>query len=166
MTEFLVSGPHVIPIYQGKNGRIVREEEGREFFRHHPSLSSKRGCYMFAMRTGRGLTPSYIGKATKTFKQECFTAHKLGKCNQTLVDYGRGTLVMFLFEAKAGRGKAPISQIKLLEDFLIQTAVSVNEDLLNIKSTKQESWSIRGIIRSTAGKPSQPALDAKRALGL
>ena len=166
MAEFIVSGPHVIPIYQGKSGRIVREEEGREFFTHHPSLGAKRGCYIFAMRSGGGITPTYVGKATKNFSQECFTAHKLGKCNQTLVDYGKGTLVMFLFEPAASKGKAPVNEIGLLENFLIQTALSVNDELLNVKQTKQESWSIRGIIRSGSGKPSKSASLAKSMLGV
>jgi len=165
MTEFIVSGPHPIPVYKGKTGRIVREEEGRAFFAKHPAHASKSGCYMFAMRAGGGITPSYVGLATKSFRQECFTTHKLGKCNQTLVDYGRGTLVVFFFEPASARGKAPTSQIRLLEDFLIQTAVSVNEDLLNVRQTKKASWSIRGIIRSV-GKPSKAARDAKKALGL
>lgn len=166
MTEFVVSGPHVIPVYQGKHGRIVREDEGRAFFATHPSLGKKRGCYIFAVRSGGGITPMYVGKATKNFKQECFTSHKLGKCNQTLVDCGKGTLVMFLFESAASKGKIPITQIRLLEDFLIQTALSVNDELLNVKQTKQASWSIRGIIRSPAGKPSKAATLARRTLGI
>lgn len=166
MAEFVVSGPHVVPIYKGKSGRIVREQEGREFFAHHPSLGEKRGCYIFAMRSGGGIKPTYVGKATKSFSQECFTSHKLGKCNQTLVDYGKGTLVIFLFEAIASKGKAPANEIGLIENFLIQTSLSVNEDLLNIKQTKQESWSIRGIIRSGVGKPSKSASLAKSMLHL
>lgn len=166
MAEFVVSGPYVVPIYQGRNGRIVREEEGRSFFAHHPSLVTKRGCYIFAMRSGGGITPTYVGKATKSFGQECFTAHKLGKCNQTLVDYGQGTLVVFLFEPSAIKGKPPVREIGLLENFLIQTALSVNDELLNVKQTKQESWSVRGIIRSGAGKPSKSASLAKSMLGL
>ena len=166
MTEFVVSGPHEIPVYVGNTGRIVREEEGREFFKRHAALGKKRGCYIFAMRSGGGITPAYVGKATKNFRQECFTSHKLGKCNETLVDYGRGKLVMYFFESASARGKAPLSQIKLLEDFLIQTALSVNEDLLNVKQTKQADWSIRGIIRSSSGKPSKAAVSVKRALGI
>jgi len=166
VTEFVVSGPHDIPIYKGKAGRVVREEEGRSFFQHHPSLGGKKGCYIFAMRSGGGITPTYVGKATRSFAQECFTAHKLGKCNQTLVDYGKGTLVMFLFECANAKGKPPTNQISLLEDFLIQTALSVNEDLLNVKQTKQADWSIRGIIRSGSGKPTRAAALAKSMLGI
>ncbi len=164
MTQFIPAGPFDVPIYTGKAGRIVRAEEGDAFFTHHQSLKNKTGCYIFAMRSGGGITPTYVGKATKGFGQECFAAHKLGKCNQTLVDYVKGTLVVFFFESPAG--KTPTSQIDLLENFLIQTCLSVNDELLNIKKTKQEKWSIKGILRSGAGKPSHAARLAKTMLGL
>lgn len=165
MSEFIVSGPHSVPVYKGKVGRIVRAEEGSEFFASHPSLKNKNGCYIFAMRSGGGITPMYVGKATKTFGQECFTSHKLGKCNEILADYSRGSLIIFLFESPAGK-KAPIYQIDLLENFLIQSALSVNDQLLNIKKTKQEKWSIRGLIRSSSGKPTKAAKSARSMLGL
>ncbi|QSX75740.1 hypothetical protein HIV01_004235 [Lysobacter arenosi] len=166
MSEFIVSGPHVVPVYKGKVGRIVRAEEGEEFFRNHPSLQGRSGCYVFAMRASRGLTPMYVGKATKSFGQECFASHKLGKCNEILADYARGTLVLFMFESPSGR-KAPTYQIDLLENFLIQSALSVNDTLLNIKKTKQETWSIRGMIRSSKkGKRSKAASAASNMLGL
>lgn len=165
MSEFVVSGPHVVPVYKGKVGRIVRTDEGDKFFDIHPALRTKTGCYVFAVRSGGGMTPMYVGKATKSFGQECFTSHKLGKCNEILADYARGTLVLFLFESPAGK-RAPTYQIDLLENFLIQSALSVNEDLLNIKKTKQEKWSIRGVIRSSKGKPSKAAKQASSMLGL
>lgn len=165
MSEFIVSGPHLVPVYKGKVGRVVRAEEGDSFFREHSALKSRNGCYVFAMRSGGGVTPVYVGKATKSFGQECFTAHKLGKCNEILADYARGSLVIFLFESPVGK-KAPTYQIDLLENFLIQSALSVNDGLLNIKKTKQEKWSIRGIIRSNRGKPSKAAKTAATMLGL
>lgn len=165
MSEFVVSGPHLVPVYRGKVARIVRSEEGDEFFRIHPSLKSRNGCYIFAMRSGGGVTPVYVGKATKSFGQECFTSHKLGKCNQILADYARGSLVLFLFESPQGK-KAPTYQIELLENFLIQSALSVNDELLNVKKTKQEKWSIRGLIRSSAAKRSKSAKAASSMLGL
>lgn len=165
MSEFIVSGPHPVPVYKGKVGRIVRAEEGVKFFTHHPSLKAKNGCYVFAMRSGGGIMPMYVGKATKNFGQECFSSHKLGKCNEILANYSKGTLVIFLFESPSGK-KAPTYQIDLLENFLIQSALSVNDELLNIKKTKQEKWSIRGLIRSSAGKPTLAAKAAGRMLGL
>src|SRR6266545_1147983 len=138
MADFLVEGPFEIPVYQGKKGRIVRSEEGDQFFKNRPSLAAKRGCYVFAMRAGGGITPTYVGKATAGFKQECFTAHKLGKCNETLVDYERGTLVAFFVVAPSGRGRPAAKQIGVLEDFLTQAGVAANPTLLNVKGTKQE----------------------------
>lgn len=52
MSEFIVSGPHLVPVYKGKVSRIVRSEEGDAFFKAHPSLKGKKGCYIFAMRSG------------------------------------------------------------------------------------------------------------------
>lgn len=167
MVEFEVRGPFEIPFYQAKSGcRIVRAEEGREFFKTHSVWAKRRGCYVFAMRAGRGMTPTYVGKATKTFAQECFTADKLGKCNQTLADYQRGTLIVFLVAAPSRRGRPAEKQIELLEDFLIQTGVAANDRLLNVRGTKQARWSLRGIIRGGRGKPSRSAQHFKAALKL
>jgi hypothetical protein len=163
MTAFKVSGPLAVPVYVGNNGRIVREEDGAKFFADHPSYSKKRGCYVFAMRSGGGVMPAYVGKASKGFGQECFLGHKLSKCNQALVEYEKGALVLFLFEAPVGV-KTPSTQIDQLETFLIQTALSVNSDLLNVKKTKQEQWSITGVFRSGVGKPSGSALAARSML--
>jgi hypothetical protein len=166
MAQFVVSGPHLVPLYKGKSGRTLRSEEAKAFFAKHQSLAAKRGCYVFAMRSGGGITPVYVGKATKSFAQEIFGAHKLSKCNEALVDYEKGSLVVFMVEAPSGK-RAPAKQIALLEDFLIQTGVAVNENLLNIKGTKQAEWSIRGVIRaSSKGRPSRAVSDFKKAFDI
>ena len=165
MTAFQVAGPFNVPVYKGANGRIVREEDGAEFFANYPVHSSRRGCYVFAIRAGGGITPAYVGKATKGFGQECFQGHKLSKCNQTLVEYAKGTLVLYFFEAPVG-AKTAKTQIDQLETFLIQTALSANPDLLNIKKTKQEQWSINGLFRSGSGKPSKAAQSARSMLAI
>jgi hypothetical protein len=118
------------------------------------------------MRAGKGMTPTYVGKATKSFAQECFTADKLGKCNQTLADYARGTLVVFFITTPPGRGRPPVKQIKALEDFLIQVGVAANDELLNVKGTKQSDWSLAGIIRSNQGRPTAAASAFKSAMKL
>ncbi len=166
MAEFAVQGPFKIPVYRGKKGRIVRSQEAAEFFQRHPGLAGRRGCYIYAMRAGRGITPTYVGKATKTFEQECFTADKLGKCNETLVDYERGTLVAFFVVASQGRGRPAEKQIGLVETFLTQAGVAVNPDLLNVKGTKQADWSIKGLIRAARGRPSRAAAEFKSAMRL
>jgi len=164
MVEFTIEGPFDVPVYKGKNGRIVRAEEGETLFDHHPNLASKRGCYVFGMRSGGGITPTYVGKATRTFKGECFTAHKLGKANETLVDTERGTLVIFFVVAPSGRGRPAEKKIELLEHFLIQAGVAVNPSILNVKGTKQEEWSIKGVLRTRRGRPTYRASAFRSAM--
>jgi hypothetical protein len=48
--------------------------------------------------------------------------------------------------------------IRELENFLIQTAVAINPDLLNVQGTKATQWSIHGVVRSAKGAPSQSAI--------
>lgn len=166
MVKFAVQGPHDVPIYQGKFGRIVRSEEAAQFFQRHAALADRRGCYVFAMRAGGGITPTYVGKATKTFKKECFTSHKLGKCNETLVDYERGTLVAFFVLAPRRQGRPAERQIGLVEEFLINAAVAANPDLLNVKGTKKADWAIGGVIRAGRGRPSGAASSFRSAMRL
>jgi hypothetical protein len=161
MTDFVVRGPYDITPYKGKRGRHIGTVEGRSFFETCDGLGSERGCYVFATRAGRGYTPWYVGKATKSFKQECFTSHKLTKYNECLVDRVRGTPVLFFVVACKARGITGAKHIKGVEDFLIQTAMAANPDLLNIRGTRKEGWTISGIIRSR-GRSSEVAGSFKR----
>lgn len=162
MTEFIIRGPYNITPYKGKRGRRIGAPEGRSFFDScDDDIGSERGCYVFATRAGRGYTPWYVGKATKSFKQECFTPHKLDKYNTCLVDMARCTPVLFFVVAHKARGRTGVNHIAEVEDFLIQTAVAVNPDLLNVKGTRMEEWSISGVIRSR-GRSSEAAASFKR----
>jgi len=64
------------------------------------------------------------------------------------------------------KGKPNVRVIKRAEDFLIQTAVSRNPDLLNVKGTELEDWGIAGVLRGGKGKPSTAARALKKTLGL
>lgn len=163
---FEASGPFKVCLYKGKNGRILRSAEANEFFKKHQAIGKKRGCYIHAIRSGGGIKPVYVGKATKKFSQECFATHKIGKCNEALVDYEKGSLVVLFLEAPTGKGRPNAKQIGFLEKFLIQAAIGVNADLLNVKGTKQAEWSIKGVIRSKKGKPSSSAAALKRVLAV
>ena len=112
------------------------------------------------------MTPLYVGKATRNFKQEVFTSHKLAKYQQTLADYVKGTPVLFFLSLLASRGAPNRKTIGELEDFLIQTAVSENPDLLNVRNTRRADWEITGVVRSGVGRPSKAARAFKRCMGL
>lgn len=157
MTDFEVHGPFEVPVYRGTAGRIVRPAEGTEFFRAHSAIGGRRGCYVFGMRAGGGITPVYVGKTRRTFTDECFTTHKIDKYNQCLVDYSRGTPVLFLITPPARRGAPNQVHIDELENFLIQTGVAANPDLLNVQGTRLAEWAITGVLRGRRGRPSQSA---------
>jgi hypothetical protein len=163
-TNFTVSGPLEVPCYRGKAGRTITPEDIQRFWRSHPGLAKRQGCYVFGIRAGRGFTPGYVGKATKSFQQEVFAPHKLAKYQQFLADYLKGTPILFFLIAPSKKGKVNSKHIEGLEDFLIQKAVAANPQLLNVKGTQQEEWAIQGIIRSSQGKPSMAAREFKKIM--
>jgi len=166
MTNFSVKGPFEIPFYTGVRGRLIRRAEGIEFFARNASIRAQIGCYVFGMKAGRGITPVYAGKATKSFHKECFTSTKLNKYNQCLIDYARGTPIMFFVMLPIRRGPKNVKHISELERFLIQTGMAANPDLLNVQGTRSAEWGITGVLRSGQGKPSKSALGFRNMMKL
>ena len=163
-TTFKVQGPFGIPCYKGKAGRTVTPEAIRVFWGDHAALASERGCYVFGIRAGKGFALGYVGKATKSFRQEGFAPHKLAKYQQFLADYVKGTPILFFVVAPAKKGKVNSKDIAALENFLIQKGVDANPELLNVKGTQQEKWAIQGVIRARQGKPTEAARAFKRIM--
>jgi hypothetical protein len=118
------------------------------------------------MRVGKGFTPAYVGKVTKSFKQEVFAPHKLSRYRQFLADYLKGTPILFFVVAPTKRGAPNSAHIGQLETFLIQAGVVANPHLLNIKGTKEEQWDIAGVIRGGKGKTSSGAKQFRRIMKL
>src|SRR5947208_1544865 len=137
-TLFEVIGPREVLVYQGKAARTITDENVRQFWEANADIANLRGCYVFGIRAGRGLTPGYVGRATKLFKQEAFAHHKLTRYQQFLADYQKGTPVLFFVVAPKKKGAPNDAHVRGLEDFLIQTGLAANPDLLNIKGTKAE----------------------------
>jgi hypothetical protein len=88
MASFEVHGPFEIVYEKRKGGRTLVFDEfwSKDAEAHH--LAKERGCYVFAIRN-RGLTPIYVGKATKSFKQETFSATNRHKYNNGFSEYGK-----------------------------------------------------------------------------
>lgn len=156
-TMFAIDGPRNVPVYQGRASRTITHHNVREFWADNEELAKRRGCYVFGIRAGKGLTPGYVGRATKSFKQEVFTHHKLTRYHQFLADYKKGAPILFFVMLPIKKGKANSTHIADLERFLIQTGLAANADLVNIKGTKQADWGIMGVLRSGQGKPSRAA---------
>jgi len=153
MASFEIHGPFKIPYEKRKGGRTLVFDK----FWDEPSdanyLSEERGCYVFGIRN-RALTPIYVGKATKSFRQETFNGTNRYKYHSGFSNYGKGAPVMYFVVHP--RRKGPVNQkyIAEIEDFLIQAGVAKNPDLQNVKGTHQPGWSIKGVIRHGAGKRS------------
>src|SRR5262245_60180744 len=81
MPEFVVAGPFEVPAHRAKVSRVVRTAEAATFWAKHKAFKTRRGCYVFGIRSGGGIRPMYVGKATKSFGQEVFEPHKLNKYN-------------------------------------------------------------------------------------
>lgn len=163
-TVFNVVGPREVSVYQGNAGRTIADDNVREFWVDNGDLADRRGCYVFGIRAGKGLTPAYVGRATKSFKQEVFAHHKLTRYQQFLADYQKGTPILFFVVAPRKKGVPNAMHVRSLEDFLIQTGLAANADLLNIKGTKVEEWGIGGVLRGGKGKPSHAARDFRRLM--
>ena len=163
---FVVNGPFEVPAYRGRAARTISSEEARRFWDAHSDFGSRRGCYLFGIRSGGGITPIYVGKATRGFRQEVFAPHKITKYQQALADYGRGTPILLFLTAPRSRGAPNRGAIEELEEFLIQTAVSQNPELLNVKGTRRAEWAIAGVLRSGVGRPSAAARLLKTMLDI
>lgn len=165
MASFEVFGPFELTYENRKGGRTLVFDRFWSEGSEASFLASERGCYVFAIRN-RGLTPIYIGKATKTFRQETFNPSNRHKYHIGFSSYGKGTPLMYFVVHPASKGRTNAKQIAQIEDFLIQAGIVKNPDLQNIKGTQQPSWSIKGVLRSNAGKPNTQETQFKSLFGI
>ena len=163
-TLFSVKGPCKIPIYQGKAGRTITDDNTLQFWKENAELANERGCSVFGIRASKGFRPAYVGKATKNFKQEVFSHHKLTRYQQYLADVSKGTPVLFFVISPKKKGAPNSKHIAQLEEFLIQAGVAANPAFLNIRGTKVEEWGIAGVIRGGQGKSSKSAQEFVRLM--
>lgn len=163
---FKVRGPFAVPVEALGAGRVIADDLG-PFWDEAAEIADARGCYVFAMRAGQGIVPWYVGKATKSFRQEVFADHKVAKkYTRVLAQYLKGTPVVFFVVHPAGKGAVNRSMIGAIESYLISVAWNKNEELLNIQLLPEYDWSIHGVIRSGKGHPSSDAKQLSACLGL
>lgn len=167
--ELEVYGPFEIDYEKGGSCKRIQKSHANTFWTKSSTskLKTKQGCYIFAMKAGTGFTPWYVGKAGKKFSQEIFTDHKRDHYNDALFKKSFGNPVMFLVAPPGNINKVRTADLNHLEKELIQFALNKNSDLCNTQNTKNlPSWSIKGVIRSGAGKPRKNALSFKKMMGI
>ena len=76
-TDLIVAGPFELKCKKQATGsaKQVTSENVKEFLASNEfaAVSQKQGCYIFGLRASRGFMVWYVGKATKSMKQECLT---------------------------------------------------------------------------------------------
>ena len=160
--RFSIHGPFKLLKY-GKT--IDHRNEAKKIFwkevDQNEALSTGCGCYLFAMRAGRGVTPWYVGKAEKQkFYSEVFGSHKLTIYGSVIANQ-KGTPLIFLI-AKRSSSKNKLSKptknkngdafINDLEILLMGAALKKNKKLSNIKnSVTIRNLIVPGFINSTHG---------------
>ncbi|WP_146662916.1 hypothetical protein [Enhygromyxa salina] len=167
MAGYTVQGPFEVPVERLKGGRQIDRSSLPDFWATLGALAETKGCYTFGMKAARGYMPIYVGKATKSFRQECFGKHqRADHYNPALLQYLRATPMLFLVAQKTSRGKPGLKEIGELEKFLIQVGVARNPHLSNVHHTKQDTWSIDGVIRAAGGTSSRSSRAFKAMMKL
>jgi hypothetical protein len=166
MASFKISGPIKIPHEKRKGGRTLVFD--RFWLENSPAyhLADECGCYVFAIQTGRGLTPIYVGRASKSFRRETFNPTNRHKYHDGFSEYARGIPVMFFVLHPNQKGRCNEKEIAKIEDFLIQAGVAKNPSLQNVRGAQRPKWCIQGVIRSGKGKRTKGETDFRRLLNL
>ena len=147
-------------------GRQITTSNASDFWAANDDVARECGCYVYAIKASKGYKPIYVGKATRSFKSEVFSAHKLTKINLGLCGQKRGAPVLFFVPVERSQGRVNKTAIDDAESFLIQAGLNANKDLLNDKKTKTPTWRIHGLVRSSQGKRSSAAAELKRCIKL
>jgi hypothetical protein len=167
--DLKIYGPFEIPVQYGAgSAKHIDKEQAAEFIEllEDEGVADKEGCYVFALQAGRGFTPWYVGKTTKSMRQECIGLHQRSHYNPVLFKGLKGTPVMFIIAPEGNKRDVSESVCDDIETFLIQYAILKNPDIRNVQKTRVPEWSIDGVIRSKKGKPTNIALAFKTMMAI
>ncbi len=167
----IVVGPLEIPYDRQTRGlgKRIDRNHASEFWEQEDAtlVAPKQGCYVFGLRAGKGITPWYVGRTSRSLKKECFHYHKLAHYNKVLFRGVKGRPVMFFVVPEGGRKTVSAKTLKDMEKSLIQTALFKNPRIANTKNTKNiPHWGIAGVVRSGKGKSSATSRKFKSMMGL
>jgi len=154
VTSLEVAGPFETECDLNNRGtKHIHAGHGREFFEENEWLAKRRGCYIFGIKSGRGLRAAYVGKATKRFDQEVFATDKLNKYNKALHKWDHGSPVLLFVLTPTAVWSAPL--ITDVEEYLIRSVKRVWPEILNKHHTGADSWDISGVTADHPGKRSR-----------
>jgi hypothetical protein len=137
-------------------------------------LSTACGCYIFAVRAGKGVRPWYVGRAVnQAFKKECLTDHKVNKYNSVLSKQ-KGTPLIYFYARMTASGdkfcKPTVNKYhdtEFLEKHLIGLAFHKNSYLLNRNNLKiLRDIYVPGLFNTKKGTLPVAAAQLRRVLGI
>jgi hypothetical protein len=164
-TQFTVEGPFDVP--SSLRGATKHISAGcNAFWKQHPALAPRKGCYAFGIRSGGGIRLTYVGLTTRqSFKGECFARHKVeDHYNPELKLQAHGTPVLFLIVAP--QVKTPKRRISELETFLINTCVANGIHLTNKRKRGGKAWTVAGVVPRAQGRPPAAATALRTSIGI
>jgi hypothetical protein len=150
MRRFDVHGPFQVE-YDEKTARYDVDETAPGVSQAYAEIKQKYGCYVFATRWGDNFRPWYVGKTTRTFAEEIFEPHKIGKLDQISDYLTNYSLWVLLVAPRTGRGRKSWSATDEIETYLIHAAAAVNPDLLNLRKLPKKAWQIVGVTKREKG---------------
>ena len=173
MSRFVPEGPFPIE----RNGRTVDRTRLSDFWSDVEDsclgLSDAVGCYIFAIRAGKGVRPWYVGKTEKaSFSREVFQPHKLVLYAEALNEVDKGTPLIYFLPKVTSGGKFSkpslngVPSIAALEELLIATCLQRNTVLLNKRTTKHlREMEVPGYMNERPGNRSNGAVKLSEVLG-
>lgn len=167
-TDLEVQGPFDVIFTEGKAARLITPQDKAAFVAvmEKHGVAEKHGCYVFALRSSKGYTPWYVGKAARPLAKECMGSHQLNKYQQVFALGIKGTPVMFFVCPEGTKKKVAKDVVDEVEDELIMYAAKRNEELLNIQKRAEIGWSIQGILHGSGKKLSAEEKDFKAMMGI
>lgn len=165
---YTVSGFYMLPTVKNHKGtKRIADDVKKDFM--GTDFADGRGCYIFAVRKGRGaIVPHYVGKTKRSFSGECFTPHKLDKYNAVLHTEVRAAPLLFFLEPIVMKGPFNATALSALEDYLIGIGFQRNQNLKNIHGKKNfdPPFAIRGVHTKQKGNPPEKLTLFRRMLGI
>lgn len=173
--EFSVSKGIHVEFEMCACGRKFSPESVNGILAKYKKFTDNFGCYIYAIKAGKGFTPIYIGSATKqSLGKESFDGDKLLKCLQHMASYLKGSLqITFIVpkdkiadDARTRRGRCPAKTIWKLEKVLTAVAYRKNNNLVNKHNHCLAEFFINGAMNSDAGRPRKDVVAFKEMMGL
>lgn len=178
MSYYYTLGPFTVPRKGGTGGKKVLDASKvaintfwEDIEQTVSGLSMACGCYIFAMKAGRGITPWYVGQSKTGFKNECFAATKINHYHDVINSTVKGTPVLILLTRYTQGNKIAKTvtwdEANFVEQYIIGLALGKNPNLRNVKNTKfSRTLQIPGILNNPPGQPSFGAVLLRQTLGV